>query len=249
MQISPDPIQSLIDAASKGAVPYLGAVAAVGTITMALIQTAKDLFPLRRLFQRGRVLEWLAEGAVDAKTKFGGDVSAGTAERDLIHLATDDDSSALYDLPIEQLCGQLNAAAQLALDYPNLHFDLLAVTASGAAAEDLQALRTPPPLPAKAGDMTPELLAAKTSYTDARNRVSHQVQRAIDALQISVGFRWKWSLQIASFVLSALIAGIADWIYGTPPRSLVNILITALLAGFLAPVARDLMAALQKART
>jgi hypothetical protein len=82
MQISPDPIQSLIDAASKGAVPYLGAVAAVGTITMALIQTAKDLFPLRRLFQRGRVLEWLAEGAVDAKTKFGGDVSAGTAERD-----------------------------------------------------------------------------------------------------------------------------------------------------------------------
>jgi hypothetical protein len=214
---------------------------------MALIQTAKDLFPLRRLFQRGRVRDWLEDGARDA-IKFGRTVSGGTAESDLIHLATDDDSSAFYDLPIEQLCGQLNAAAQLALDYPDLHFDLLAVTASGAAVDDVKALLTPPQLPAKAEDMTPQLQAAKTSYTDARNRVSHQVQRAIDALQISVGFRWKWYLQIAAFVLSALIAGFADWIYGAPPRSLVNILITTLLAGFLAPVARDLMAALQKAR-
>lgn len=45
-------------------------------------------------------------------------------------LAVDGDNNALYDLQIEQLCGQFTSAIQIVLEFPADHLDLLAVTAS-----------------------------------------------------------------------------------------------------------------------
>jgi len=86
---------------------------------------------------------------------------------------------------------------------------------------------------------------------DARARVMHYVQRAIDGLQISASYRWKLYLQIASFATSFVITVLAVGVHagGAPgAKDVPGIVLVGIVGGFLAPVARDLLAALQKLR-
>jgi hypothetical protein len=125
----------------------------------------------------------------------------------------------------------------MVLEFSADHVDLLAVTASQASKADFDLVLAGPPNP------------PTQDFLDARNRVTHQCQRAIDALQITAGFRWKWILQVASIVISGSLAALA-LIYKPDPISptVLSVLVSALLAGFLAPVAKDLLAVVQKAR-
>jgi hypothetical protein len=217
---------------------YVMALSVIGGVTMALLQTVKDLFPVRQWFQRYALKKWMREGEAEARANLKNPaISAEKAEGDLLTLAVDGDAGALYDLQIEQLCGQFTAAIQIVLEFPDSHLDLLAVTASKSSPDDIRILLQAPPNP------------PTSQFLDARTRVTHQCQRAIDAFQISTGFRWKWSLQLASFAVSAALAWIALG-YGAPAvqRNAVSITTSAILAGFLAPVAKDLLAVLQKAR-
>jgi len=231
-------IKVFFDSAAGRWTSYVMALSLVGGVTMALLQTIKDLFPVRQWFQRYALRKWMLEGEVEARANLGNDaISAKGAESDLLTLAVDGDASALYDLQIEQLCGQFTAAIQIVLEFPDSHLDLLAITASKSSRDDIRTILQPPPSPP-----TPQ-------FVDARTRVTHQCQRAIDAFQISTGFRWKWTLQLASFAVSAVLAAVA-LSHGTPAvqPNLFSITISAVLAGFLAPVAKDLLAVLQKAR-
>ena len=84
---------------------------------------------------------------------------------------------------------------------------------------------------------------------DARNRVTHQLQRAVDGFQIATGYRWTYYMKIASFVVSAILAAIAVQTKGQGILSHIGVIaFTAVLAGFLAPIARDLAATIQKLR-
>lgn len=218
---------------------YVIALSIVGGVSMALLQTVKDLLPVRQWFQRFHLKRWMEEGAVEARKKLNNlALSATKAEQDLLTLAVDGDRAALYDLQIEQLCGQYTSAIQIVLEFPSPdHVDLLAVTASKANGVDINLLVAGPPTP------------PTQAFLDARNRVTHQCQRAIDALQITAGFRWKWILQVASIVLSAGLAWIAMAHEKSPIQSTpFSVIFSAILAGFLAPVAKDLLAVLQKAR-
>src|SRR5437762_12779209 len=118
-------------------------------------------------------------------------------------------------------------------------------------------LQTPPqPAPPNAGD---ELKAARqrelTPWIDAKNRVAHQVQRALDGAQIAINYRWTYLNRVAVFALNAIFVGIAlryilkpatpgDWL-----TSLILWLFLTILSGFLAPVAKDLVSALQQLKT
>ena len=219
---------------------YVIALSIIGSVSMALLQTVKDLLPTRQWFQSYYLRKWMEEGAAEARASFKNpDVSAVKAEKDLLTMAVDGDAGALYDLQIEQLCGQYTAAIQIVLEFPSAHLDLLAVTASQANAADMKLVLGGPPVPPT---------QATQAFLDARNRVTHQCQRAIDALQITAGFRWKWMLQVASIVLSGSLAWVSMTYRPAIAPSLVSIFVSAILAGFLAPVAKDLLAVLQKAR-
>jgi hypothetical protein len=249
MQVTGDwaaAINKLIKLISDYSYSFLVAVAAVGVLAMAILQTLKDMLPLRQWFQRYWVNDWL-------KKRVGTDAKIGKeAEIDLIRLATDGNDKAFYDLPIEQLCGQMNAAAQAVLDNPKDHEALLRSLAKNANAADIKQVMDPPvEIRRSRADLNDAEKMIFDSYVDARNRVTHQVQRAIDALQVSAGFRWKHLLQISSILLSAFIAGMAVFLYGGIPEfsaKLVATLVVAVLGGFLAPVARDLVASLQQLR-
>ena len=248
-------------------------LAGIGALSMALLQTAKNMLPLRLWFQRHHVKNWLAQRATQAAASAKGAAMAtqpspatiAQAQADLVHLATAGDADALYSLPIEQLCGQINAATQVLLDYPSLHWNLLRCLASEAHAQDLALINPPDPAAHAARKMLLRKPAVSLTdsehnqvdeYVSARNRVSHQIQRAVDALQISVSFRWKFWMQLASILLSAAL-GVATLLIGnayfdmhlTPSKEFSLIVLTAVLSGFLAPVARDLVAALEQIRT
>ena len=216
---------------------YILALSIIGGVSMALLQTLKDLLPARQWFQRYYLRKWMEEGAAEARKNFNNqNVSAVKAEMDLLTMAVDGDAAALYDLQIEQLCGQYTAAIQMVLEFPSSHVDLLAVTASQSDSADINLVLAGPPVP------------PTQAFLDARNRVTHQCQRAIDALQITAGFRWKWGLQVASIVLSGALAWIAMAYKPTIAPNPLSIFVSAILAGFLAPVGKDLLAVLQRVR-
>jgi hypothetical protein len=218
-------------------VSLLEPIVAVGVLVMAIIQTLKDLLPIRRIFQRRFLRTWLATQAR------GAPVSPLAAEADLVRLATAGDSNSFFDLPIEQLCGQMNAGMQLALDYPKKHEELLRLMAASAEASDIdrvvESWEADSP---RLDDLTPP---EKDALIQARARVAHATQRAIDGLQIAAGNRWKLLLQIAAFSLSFLITTFAA-LSGAAAWPAASAVLYGLLGGFLAPVARDLLASLQQ---
>lgn len=236
--------------------PLLG----IAALAMAVIQTAKNMLPLRQWFQRNCVNSWLAARARTARSATPA-INVEQAKTDLVHLTTAGDPAALYSLPIEQLCGQINAATQLILDYPVHHWDLLRCLASQSNPDDLAAIN--PPNPATQVARRALLRKPSVTLTDdehnqvdelvaARNRLSHQIQRAVDALQISIGFRWKFWMQLASIVLSAVLAALALLATGhslSSAHAMCFIVLAAIFSGVLAPIARDLTAAIEQTRT
>lgn len=243
----PAAIFQMVNAVYDTAFAFATALAAVGVLTMAFIQTVKDMLPVRRWFQAWWMRSWLERQA--ATTGLGG--SAQRAEDDLVRLATSGDRGALYDLPIEQMTGQMNAAAQIVLDYPWEHEDLLCCLAAQANDADIRRLLAARP-PATGPHPTLSL-EDKSALIDARNRVTHQVQRSLDGLQIAAGFRWKLYLQLASILLSGLFVWVGLVLFVMEPidvfvQHLPLYALIAIVGGFLAPVARDLVAALQQLR-
>src|SRR5690242_13378424 len=87
-----------------------------GALTMAVIQIMKDMTPIRRGFQRRWIAWWMRRNArvFDPAQP----PNADTAEGFLVELATGNDRNAFFDLSADQLVGQMNAAAQITLDYP-----------------------------------------------------------------------------------------------------------------------------------
>jgi hypothetical protein len=252
-------LQRGVQGASESIIAFVTAVAGVGTLSMALIQAVKDMFPIRRLFHRSRMRRWLrglGSGGplpgIDYLEISARPPSYDDAEHELITLATAGNSAAFYDLPIEQLCGQMNAAVAVALDYPHRYPGLVSCLGALADPRDVGLAFAPPPAARGSREMlSPNEAAAVDAFVDARNRLNHVVQRAIDGFQIATGFQWKWLLQLVSIILSGAIATTAYGLYGASRgfwQGAGVFFVTGVLGGFLAPVARDLVAALQSLR-
>lgn len=220
-------------------------LAAIGTISMALLQTAKNIFPLRRRFQEIRIAEWLCGRNAQ---------SAPRAASDLVALVTAGDSDAFYNSEIEQVCGQIKNSLTAVLDYPDRHTELIACLASTASEEDIYNLFHPPDADMflkAAHQSTPEERQEIRQYAVAKMRVGAEMRCAVDAIQSSITFRWKRRLQIISLFLCAAV-GIFALRLGAKPDlapTLGGSLVIGLLSGFLAPVARDLVAAIESWRS
>jgi len=233
-------IEAALTAVDDYSFGFLVALSGVGIITMALLQLFKDLLPSRRVFQRNWFDNWLAEAAAAQKLSAG---AAQEAQRQLVDLATAGDDRALFDLPVEQFTGQINAAVQAVLDQPDQYQHLVRLLAQRANPKDLKTLFV---------KRRPNAGAALEHYMEARNRVSRQIQRTLDAVQIAMSNSWKRLLHWLSVVISAAIIGAALTIYGGPDiwrgPTYGYALATALLGAFIAPVARDLVSAIQNLR-
>jgi hypothetical protein len=170
------------------------------------------------------------------------------AERDLIHLATGGDRNAFYDLETAQLCGQMNSAAQIALAYPDRHPDLLRFLAPEAEESDMERVSQTTSFPAQA-NATAQAQADMNELLDARNRVTHNLQRTIDALQISMSFRWKLYLQLTVYTICLILSLVTILTTKGPTRfSWLEILLMAVVAGYLSPVISDFAGVIERLR-
>jgi len=273
-------LKQIADAVLRWAIP----LAAIGSVSMAFIQAAKNVTPIRNWFQRVRLRRWLLASIRDdySANKFArifeqlkmrlrkrseGDEERlenerellRKVEKDIICLATSGDKDAFYDLPIDGLCDQIRKIVSVILDYPKFHRELLRCLARGANLEDIATILN---------EQVSQVLDGATQsvkdekevfreFAAAKSRVLVQIRCSVDAIQTSIGFRWKFWLQLFSMILSALIGvvalnlGVLIAHEGNMSRTSnfwTSVLI-GLLAGFLAPVARDLVAALEKLRT
>jgi hypothetical protein len=161
-------------------------------------------------------------------------------EMDLVALAVDGDYTALYSLEPEQMTSQLKTAFQMALNAPHRHEALLRIAGAFADQEDLVCILSP----------VPQDNAQRLAFADARSRVGQQLQRAVDALSISVAYRWQSWIHLLALLVCFAITAVIVKIGAHQPMlaNLVAITVTGLLATFVAPLARDLVAAIGKLR-
>jgi hypothetical protein len=128
--------------------------------------------------------------------------------------------------------------------------------------------KTPPEIePVVISGTTPPLTPVylpPPEYNDARNRVAHRMQRNLDAIHIAIASDWKYVMQGLALVLSVAAsyylvfrtsAPISDESirdYDRLPvdfsRAQILAVVVGISAGFLAPVLRDVLAALQGLR-
>jgi hypothetical protein len=269
----------------QSASQFLGAVAGAsavsGVAAMAVVELAKDFFPLRRGFQRRWIVDTCQE-RVEHVNKNRSGVSAKVELRTVLgqleKLAGGGDPNALYSLPTEQLAGQLSAAAQVVLDNPTAYEDLLWVLSKGCDPHDVEKLirmprhvllgeeesSQPQPISTLLGkgpgvgagvspaDERSERRRKVSDAIDLRTRIAHQIERNLDGVQIAISKRWRLWLQLAALVASFAIILLTLAASSTTGMSKLQLalltLIGGLLSGFMATVARDVVAVVQGLR-
>lgn len=221
---------------------YLSALVALSGLTMSLIQVGKELLFLRKHFHRAHVLKWLDPSIKRSALQ---DITIAPPltqlEDDLLRIGAAGNQSALYDAELEEVCVQLSAATQMLVDYPSQAPALLKTIARGSTEHDLKLI-------IDASGSQPDDPHARQLVFDARNRVRAMTHRSVEMFKLVTAAEWRRRMQIASFVLSVLVALLALIMSGGLRDRPWAVLWTAVLAGFLAPVARDLLAAVQQLR-
>jgi hypothetical protein len=217
------------------------AALAIAAVATAFVQLLKDLLPIRRKFQRRFLASWFTKRLLARKVIQHRQLL--DAETDLVSLATGGDRSAFYDLEPPQLCGQMNSAAQIALAFPDRHPSLLRFLAPEADEADIQTIvqhAELSPEEKKSADVDPIL--------DARNRVMHHLLRTIDALQISMSFRWKFYVQLVVYGVCIGLAFLALFAVKSGGYTIPEAIAVAVVAGFLSPVISDAAATINRWR-
>ena len=220
---------------------YAVALAAVGAIVMALIELVKAIVPIRRFFNKRQTTRWI--GADDA------------LQKEFMALTTGGYASltALFDQPIEKLMAQVQAAANMAMDFPDRYpkfYAFLTRQPDARHPEDAARWQTHVQnAKALAANQAPS--DAEREAARARARLQNLVARQLDAFQTETQYRWARDNQIAStamgtvFILLVLVPA-RDSLPISPAHIPFLIPFIALLGGMMAPVAKDLVTALSR---
>lgn len=244
----PAGLPNQIESLSTQVLSYALPLAAIATITMALLEMIKALTRARMFYHRGTIRRWIS----------------GDAYADLIFLTVSDAKSenALFDQQTEKMMGQIQSAATVALDFPQVYPSLYrfltepGVVPRGTSADEAGAtsqrhadvktwLEYAPKLEKdRPQDQRDQLPGGGQAAMRARARLDHSVTRKLDALQIRTLYLWARANQLVSVVGSGvLILALLD--DPDPARKIV----LAAAGGMVAPFAKDVVTALSGLRT
>lgn len=232
---------------------YALLLAAIGTISMAFIEVFKAALSLRKRFHRSRVTSWVGDS---------------DCLNELLLLAAGNPESAdvLYDQPTERMMGQIQASANLALDFPDRYprvyafftsrpqGPLFAAPVEGqAGADDSATWARFAVRVAKEGELGfKDQPDQSREAHQARARLGNLVARRLDIFQSRTQYRWARYNQIAGFFMGAGLTAYAimsqPQIQINDSRNIVAVAGLSLLAGVLAPFAKDLVSALSSVK-
>jgi hypothetical protein len=208
---------------------------AASTVTVALLEAVKGIVPLRSWYQRTYIRRW-----------------SGKAFPELLILAASgpQNSGALFNQQSSKMFGQIQAAANIALDSPSMcpTFYKFVTALPGLEDRDQRTWWDFTERVAAGEQLKPaerqEDSVALRSATQARARLEHVVARTLDSLQTRLEFFWSRANQVAAVVL-------ASWLlhaFVVKGFTLTN-LAYCIVGGMVSPVAKDLVAALSGVRS
>ena len=283
-----DSIAKALETMTSGMAGIAVLVAGIGALAMALIEAIKGLFPVRALFHRGELQHWFEgrHASLDVSAMgiphdaLPSAAQPAAAYTQLLRLAIggEEYQTALFEQAPEKMFGQIQAAVNIAMDFPDTAPDLYEFlthdpswpakgvervahkVAMAKAAADAKHAATPRPdqdvwrdfaRDLHGGKVNPraEKVAERGDYlaaNQARQRLDNLVRRRLDALQTRVAYRWARGNQIAGFLVAFALALIALLQLPNPNYGMSVLL--AIVAGFIAPPAKDLVAALKQIR-
>jgi hypothetical protein len=153
------------------------------------------------------------------------------------------------------MMGSIQEAADVALAAPQQHASLYLLMTTGADAADISHWYSEADkslADVADGNPTPEQRRQVKEQSDRFGRLRQVVKRKLDGFQLYTGDRWASRNQVqANMVGMVVMFAVLWWIRGSLPeisRSLVSMIILSLLGGVLSPIAKDLVAALKRAR-
>lgn len=279
---------------------YAVTLAALGALTMALIEAYKKLFGILGKFQSEALRQWLQQDTVDgteAPKKARQNqhyivpasavalVQAGEqqkpyasqgAYRELLHLTTglsmgaEDEkgvpetlysrrvSCALFELDLARMMGQIQEAADAALNNPELYPNWFAFLTRGCSPKDrsewLEAMDR------RSGSNSTDSTSGDTKHlADVYGRIRLLMRRQLDSFQTVTSFRWREANQKWAIILGAVLMGIAqimvlvkhsqDVSFSIDFSTIGQLVLISVLGGVLAPVAKDLVDALAKVKS
>lgn len=213
-----------------------------GLAAMVTVETVKRLLPLRGAYNSRQVGKWLTDrlntdGAamnqlVRAIGLDSNESPTGGVSR-LRRVLRPGQFAEAFNLPVEQLSAQINAAIERVTRDPHAPADLLRTLCPGLDPTEFESLQR----------------GRSTASPDTIATVAYNVSAAIDQLQIHLAGQWRHYLQATSWWLAGafglLLAGY-HIVPGVGPIAATVISLTA--GGFIAWFARDLTAVIEGLR-
>ncbi len=268
--MNPATVQLAVEHFADFLLKYFVALAAVGALAMALIELGKALFDWRMRFQARATTLWIL---LDTQPK-----EAAPAFGQLLHLCTGvplksasraaqelleskgrlpgfvrvhpRDEYAVFALDMERMAGHFEDAVDVVLNSPQQYKALFNFVTRGAKSDDRKLWRTlaHERRPANGQSLPDEGLVKQRADVYAR---LHQVtKRKLDAFQLYTSTRWVNTVQLWANILGVGILG-AAFVYVRPQdlqQKWILYVGMTLLGGVLAPVAKDIVVALQQVR-
>lgn len=243
-----DSVGVAVNSLGANLLSYALALAAIGTIAMGVVEMCKSVFMARKRYNRRRVVAWTDRGPV-------------LQELLLLAIGSHSDPDALYDQPIEKMMGQIQAAANLALEYPaeypNLYAWLTTVPESywksgahNSTGEDGARWRDGIRLVhqiRQGHTITGDETQAAQDASAARARLNNLIARKLDAFQNQSQYLWErlnqWSATFVAVIVFLVAVGVSEFSPETW-QGWVKAFVLALPAGVVAPFAKQLAGSL-----
>jgi hypothetical protein len=249
------PVATLIEAISSKTLDYAVLLAAIGTLSMAFIELVKGVTALRRRFHRRELSLWIPDHV---------------SRSELIVLAAGgvQNANVLFDQPVERMMGQIQAAANLALEYPDRYprvykfftrddlptrddlrtpDELVLLLASNLVSDSETWERYSTRIARNglaAGEAQQE--SESRAAQQARVRLGNLIARRLDMFQNRTQYRWARLNQFFSIAIGAALTAYALAVTSKidSAKDLLALALLSLLAGMLAPFAKDVVAAI-----
>ncbi|MEC4890104.1 MAG: hypothetical protein RI101_08580 [Nitrospira sp.] len=272
--MSPENVSDAISQIASFIARYAGTLAAIGTLSMALIEMFKGLLSWRDRFHKRLILDWVQNVRPPEQVLGGIRISREEFHKklyaQLIRLTTGESispsamtepiewtpwdispSNALFALELEKMMGQIQDAADTVLGNPHVYPELYLFLSSGSDPKDIanwfEWAQQPPA-------RTTEDASLAKRQADTYARLRQFIRRRLDAFQLTAGYRWQTGNQVTSVALGAalLFASLVFSARNTPPQDLlswIGLVLVSLIGGIMAPVAKDLVVALKRMRS
>jgi hypothetical protein len=243
------PVATIIEAISSKTLDYALLLAAIGTLSMAFIELVKGVTSLRRRFHRRELSRWMPDHACRSELLV---LAAGGVQN----------ANVLFDQPTERMLGQIQAAANLSLEYPDRYphvykffsqddLQMMALQ-NGGLASDSEVWAKFATQMAREGFMADQARqeAESRAAQQARVRLGNLIARRLDMFQNRTQYRWARLNQFFSIIIGATLTAyaLANTSTVESPKDLLVLVILSLMAGMLAPFAKDVVAAISGLR-